>query len=190
MALITCPHCGKSISDQAPACIHCGRPAGKPSESPEEFTCPDCGRYVSLKATACMNCGKPLDRVEGLPPPAPSRSYAPLRYAGFWKRLAAFIIDCAILLLGLTFAFLIPGAVMGSMGVDVETMLIQASIWVLALLWFYFTVMETSRAQGTIGKIALRIKVVDKNGNPLALAGPRDVLSEKPFRHSFLELVF
>ena len=26
MALISCPDCGKQISDQAPACIHCGRP--------------------------------------------------------------------------------------------------------------------------------------------------------------------
>lgn len=26
MALITCPDCGNSVSDAAPACIHCGRP--------------------------------------------------------------------------------------------------------------------------------------------------------------------
>ena len=26
MALITCPDCNNSISDQAPACPHCGRP--------------------------------------------------------------------------------------------------------------------------------------------------------------------
>ena len=26
MALITCPECGKEISDRAPACIHCGCP--------------------------------------------------------------------------------------------------------------------------------------------------------------------
>ena len=26
MPLITCPDCNQSISDQAPACIHCGRP--------------------------------------------------------------------------------------------------------------------------------------------------------------------
>ena len=26
MALITCPECGKQISDKAPACIHCGFP--------------------------------------------------------------------------------------------------------------------------------------------------------------------
>lgn len=26
MALITCPDCGKDVSDAAPACIYCGRP--------------------------------------------------------------------------------------------------------------------------------------------------------------------
>ena len=29
MALIKCPECGKEISDQAPACIHCGFPLNK-----------------------------------------------------------------------------------------------------------------------------------------------------------------
>ena len=26
MALISCPECGKEVSDRAPACIHCGYP--------------------------------------------------------------------------------------------------------------------------------------------------------------------
>lgn len=29
MALITCPECGKEISDASPQCIHCGYPLGK-----------------------------------------------------------------------------------------------------------------------------------------------------------------
>lgn len=29
MALITCPDCGKQLSDQAPACPNCGRPMKK-----------------------------------------------------------------------------------------------------------------------------------------------------------------
>ena len=33
MALIKCPECGKEISDQAPACIHCGYPL--PPKQPE-----------------------------------------------------------------------------------------------------------------------------------------------------------
>lgn len=33
MALITCPECGKEVSDQAQNCIHCGFPLKKTSES-------------------------------------------------------------------------------------------------------------------------------------------------------------
>jgi len=36
MALIQCPDCGKEISDQAPACLNCGRPVNKTlQEEPE-----------------------------------------------------------------------------------------------------------------------------------------------------------
>ena len=34
MALIKCPECGKEISDQAPACIHCGFPLDKMNKKP------------------------------------------------------------------------------------------------------------------------------------------------------------
>lgn len=33
MALIICPECGRQISDQAPACIHCGYPLSKKSKN-------------------------------------------------------------------------------------------------------------------------------------------------------------
>lgn len=43
MALITCPDCGKQISEQAASCIHCGRPlksdlVGQPSAGSAEAT--------------------------------------------------------------------------------------------------------------------------------------------------------
>lgn len=33
MALIQCPDCGKDISDQAPACIHCGYPVDQKKQA-------------------------------------------------------------------------------------------------------------------------------------------------------------
>ena len=46
MALISCPECGKEVSDQAPACIHCGYPLSsaapyadfRPITGPNRFT--------------------------------------------------------------------------------------------------------------------------------------------------------
>lgn len=40
MTLITCPDCGTSISDQSPACIHCGRPTPRSSESAQAQSAP------------------------------------------------------------------------------------------------------------------------------------------------------
>lgn len=36
MPLITCPDCSAQVSDQAPACIQCGRPMGAASSPPAE----------------------------------------------------------------------------------------------------------------------------------------------------------
>ena len=50
MALISCPECGKQISDQAPACIHCGYPLPKQPTAPAAPPSPD---RFSVVLTAC-----------------------------------------------------------------------------------------------------------------------------------------
>ena len=50
MALISCPECGKQISDQAPACIHCGDPRPKQPTAPAAPPSPD---RFSVVLTAC-----------------------------------------------------------------------------------------------------------------------------------------
>lgn len=50
MALISCPECGKQISDQAPACIHCGYPLSKQPAAPAAPPPPD---RFSVVLTAC-----------------------------------------------------------------------------------------------------------------------------------------
>jgi DNA-directed RNA polymerase subunit RPC12/RpoP len=49
MPLIKCPDCGKEISDQAPTCIHCGRPmsATTQSQPPGGTKCPKCGKMIT-----------------------------------------------------------------------------------------------------------------------------------------------
>lgn len=39
MALITCPECGKKISDKADACIHCGYPLHNKQKTEGEYHC-------------------------------------------------------------------------------------------------------------------------------------------------------
>ena len=75
MALIHCPECGKEISDQAPACIHCGYPLAQDAREgtyavvlmsdvpkPEEV-------LETLQNRAGMTCCEACDAVGNLPFP-------------------------------------------------------------------------------------------------------------------------
>ncbi len=55
MALITCPECGKEISDKAPACPHCGNPMASLVEKPKQEVDKDkdeLERYLALARRA------------------------------------------------------------------------------------------------------------------------------------------
>ena len=103
-------------------------------------------------------------------------------YAGFWWRFLAHLIDNIILsfVLGI---FLIP--VFGVFGISVYSMersgaqfednpafvgsiiFLYMSVAFISLVvtWLYYAIMESSKMQGTVGKLALRIKVTDYDGN-------------------------
>ncbi|MFZ5989397.1 MAG: RDD family protein [Bacillota bacterium] len=101
-------------------------------------------------------------------------------YSGFFRRLLAFIIDLLILYLSaLPFAFLISkileylGYSEAGLLVDktVPLMLIVGYVWLPLIIgtWIYFATFEKSKFQSTIGKMVMRIKVVDLNGNRISL---------------------
>ena len=101
-------------------------------------------------------------------------------YAGFWKRFLAFIIDAIIMSIA-SFLAIIP--VLGLIGLGVGTAaagdsdsmtgIIIAAIGAYLMVcmalavagWLYYALMETSVNQGTLGKMALGIKVTDLSGN-------------------------
>lgn len=106
-----------------------------------------------------------------------------MNYAGFWKRLLAIIID-GLLLGALQWAILTP--ILTSMGIISDmtgiangdgdpfalmtklTALFSVSSmigWVVNILYFSF--MESSKYQATIGKLALGIIVTDLGGQKL-----------------------
>lgn len=107
----------------------------------------------------------------------------PVTYAGFWKRFAAYLID-TILIGAVSFMILIPGLALFGIGVamsalndepsSVVGMIIAAIAGYLVFIlviwigtWLYFALMESSSKQGTLGKMALGIKVTDLHGNRL-----------------------
>ena len=95
-------------------------------------------------------------------------------YAGFWRRLLAWLID---------------GLVISAVGGILFTLVIELAPdnldafynvpWVTAAIgWAYFVLCETSPARGTLGKVALNLYVGDLHGDPITY--PRAV-----FRYFF-----
>jgi uncharacterized RDD family membrane protein YckC len=106
----------------------------------------------------------------------PNEYYAE-EYAGFLLRLVAYIIDSIIL--SVVFFVIIAiffGSAFLGMGTDPsETQLalffISYLIAILGLIvaqWIYFAMMESSKYQATIGKMAVGIIVTDMAGDPIS----------------------
>lgn len=106
-------------------------------------------------------------------------------FAGFWLRFVAFIIDSIILsvvyliLLQPLFAFLLPikydrwselepeGETTGVTMWPTISYLGYAELSLFVTIILYHTLMESSKYQGSLGKLALELKVTDAEGEKL-----------------------
>ncbi len=61
MAMITCPECGKEVSDKANSCPHCGAPIAK------NF-CKFCGERIEPDCVICPKCGKQVNELSAVKP--------------------------------------------------------------------------------------------------------------------------
>ncbi|MBB6240970.1 RDD family protein [Rhodanobacter sp. MP1X3] len=139
------------------------------------------------------------EEVRGTPPPAFTASSAPGAlpqttaatledYAGFWKRVAAYILDAIILYI----PSLLIQKIMGGDAAEAamkqaqlsapddphlmltafsqyyDTML-PAVLIITVMTWLYFAFCESSAWQATIGKLALGIRVTDMHGARISL---------------------
>jgi uncharacterized RDD family membrane protein YckC len=97
------------------------------------------------------------------------------RYAGFWRRLWAFLIDHAIVLLPLIGTLYGVGIVEVLSSDDpiaaashyldeAATLSIGFKPFYLGVLWLYYTLLESGAHQATIGKRLLRIEVTTLAG--------------------------
>jgi len=107
-----------------------------------------------------------------------------LGYAGFWRRLLAWLID-QILLSGVQLALtagvllMVPPSDLPQF-FNTTAIVPQSSPWLLdlqvlllvypvlgAITWAYYAIMESSPAQGTLGKIALGLTVTNTHAEPV-----------------------
>ncbi len=89
---------------------------------------------------------------------------APHGYAGFWRRVFAYLVDLIVLVVIQTVLYAIE--LMLAAGVA------QTLSFMVTFLfgWLYFALFESSSYQATPGKIALEIKVCDIHGQPISFA--------------------
>jgi uncharacterized RDD family membrane protein YckC len=90
-------------------------------------------------------------------------------YSGAFRRLFAYMIDCAVMI----GCYFLLAALLGvSLFTNPLLALPMVGFWYFGGLlcsgWLYFALMECSKWQGTIGKRALGLKVVDLSGRRIS----------------------
>ena len=117
--------------------------------------------------------------------PAPQ----PVKYAGFWLRFVAILID-GIIISFVKWIIISPLLIVLGIGATHQSfdfedecspdffaniaMIIGAfmvtGLIIMAATWLYYALMESSKHQATIGKLALGLKVTDMNGQRISFA--------------------
>ena len=121
-------------------------------DDPHPVYCTTCDREADPGARFCDNCGASLD-----PQYTPGLTYfdqdsQDVEYMGFWIRLPALLIDVILLVIvGLVIRF--------ALGESTLTSVVS-----LAFNLGYAVILTAWRGQ-TVGKMALGIQVVDRDGN-------------------------
>ncbi len=100
-----------------------------------------------------------------------------LIYAGFWLRVAAYVLDtllmCAVVFVlsfgvGLVSGLVVGGADQGALQSVVLIAQFITLMLIVVLCWLYFALMESSTRQATLGKLALGLSVTDRQGQRIS----------------------
>jgi uncharacterized RDD family membrane protein YckC len=158
--------------------------------------CSNCGTANSGTGGFCQKCGAAIAPAQALTAAAsvaaaPVVSYVPApsvpnrEYGGFWIRLLADIIDrvvVGVVAAPVFFALIFPSVLriikVANQNREPTPQMVVAifsTVFVFVLVvvtgqWLYESLLTSSSWQGTIGKKALRLKVVDEAGNRISFA--------------------
>ncbi|MDP4133921.1 MAG: RDD family protein [Bacillota bacterium] len=128
--------------------------------------CPICGCEYREGFTICSDCGETLIAEKVIT--VEDKKI----FAGFFRRFIAFIIDLALCMIVIVpimymlFLMVFPEII--NRGYSPLLVTLISLIIEVVPTWLYNAFMESSKYEGTIGKIILRIAVVDCQGNRLS----------------------
>jgi len=154
--------------------------------------CNKCGAPNTAGNQFCSRCGASMGpAVAPTAVPAPAGAYATatpypvttagVRYAGFWIRFLAFIIDAIIVsavLFPVKAMFGLGGLALNGFdwhdlhnGMTLPFLFIGTGVFALIKVvanWIYEALMESSSYQATLGKMVFGMKVTDLYGNRIS----------------------
>jgi uncharacterized RDD family membrane protein YckC len=102
--------------------------------------------------------------IQSAPVVVPPLLKTELRFAGFWRRLLAYLIDgLVILAVQLVLTILVVMIAPDDLRAAANIAPVSA-----AVAWAYFALLESSPARATLGKMALNLFVSDVHGDPIS----------------------
>lgn len=144
--------------------------------------CSKCGAMMADGTTFCSACGQAFSSATVIARPMSAQVTAAPRveYGGFWLRFLAYLIDGAVILIGICIVA-IPLVFLTGLGAYLSHInpeedwnengagAIIAALFFLAtaslvVTWLYHALMECSEWQATVGKKALGLVVTDMEG--------------------------
>lgn len=142
--------------------------------------CHRCGKIFSEGYRFCPGCGLELpgtvsEAGEGRQNPVSfrePRAADTVSYAGFWRRVAALLVDrllLGLLNLALCICYLLLAGVDWEGG-QIRSLYLASAVFGFLLKWLYFTLMESSSLQATLGKMFIGIRVTDEQDRRISLA--------------------
>ena len=137
------------------------------------MVCSKCGAENPDDANFCIGCGARFVSRD-----AAFSAGTGVEYGGFWERFLAYFIDNMVILIGsISVLFVVAifiGIYWGIMDMDVEGSedFFAGLLYILAILstWLYYTIMESSKMQATLGKKICNLVVTDSSGNRITFA--------------------
>lgn len=180
-----CSKCGSSLAEGATFCIQCGNsvqpePPAVPEPEPPSVTVliePGAGVWAPSPESAAS------PEESATPQTAPERAYAPpfvppvampaaqpahvARYAGFWRRFAAYWIDWFVFFAIELFLAAARGVPLNARQSMEPEEVAKGLLIGLLIGWLYAATFESSPWQATIGKRAMDIYVTNLQGHRL-----------------------